>query len=58
MDVNSTLVKELANFALTALEDAANSDKIQSIVRIEKATSQVCINKASSNRYFKNKFFS
>jgi hypothetical protein len=45
MDVNSTQVKELANFALTALEDAANSDKVQSIVRIEKATSQVFIKK-------------
>lgn len=42
IDVNSTEVKDLANFALSALENAANSDKIQSVVRIEKATSQVC----------------
>lgn len=41
IDVNSTEVKDLANFALSALENAANSDKIQSVVRIEKATSQV-----------------
>jgi hypothetical protein len=57
MDVNSTQVKELANFALSALEEVANSEKIQSIVRIEKATSQVCINKASSNRHFENNSF-
>lgn len=41
IDVNSTEVKELAEFALSALENAANSDKIQSVVRIDKATSQV-----------------
>ncbi len=44
IDVNSPEVKEMATFALSALENAANSDKIQSVVRIVKATSQVSVN--------------
>lgn len=31
----------MANLALSALENAANSEKAQSIVRVVKATSQV-----------------
>lgn len=53
MDVDSIQVKELANFTLSALEDAANCTKVQSILRITKATSQVCVDKDSSNRFFK-----
>ena len=41
IDVNSPEVIEMANFALSSLENAANSDQILSVVRIVKATSQV-----------------
>ena len=41
LDVNSANVKEMADFVLTALENAANSERVQSVARIVKATSQV-----------------
>ena len=44
MDVNSPNVKEMADFVLLALENAANSDRVQSVARIVKATSQVSKN--------------
>lgn len=41
IDANTEQVKEMANLALSALENAANSEKVQSIARVLKATSQV-----------------
>lgn len=41
LNVNSPAVKDLATFALASLEDAANTEKVQSVARVIKATSQV-----------------
>lgn len=41
IDVNSDEVKALANLALSALENIANAEKVQSVARIVKASSQV-----------------
>lgn len=41
VNVDSAEIKEMASFALQALENAANTDKVQSVVRVTKATSQV-----------------
>lgn len=52
IDVNSPEVIEMANFALSSLENAANSDQILSVVRIVKATSQVISVSSAMGNYF------
>ena len=42
IDPESETVQELTAFALNALEGAANSGNVQAVVRVVKATSQVC----------------